>query len=236
MIVEVHKDISSRAIIDQLPMHRDWMDRTFDRHAYNCFPVSLANRLGWGISFDVDISFRWDGIESSEDGHVEIIQGGDFVTTRRANRTVSFETGLYISPEENISILTMPPPNIFLDGVQCISTIISTSALIGPLPIALMVTKENQLIRIPAGTIVASIIPISLTNMNETQMIVKSGAPEFISDPNWVKRITDRGDASQKMNSRGEWTHFYRNAVDHNGEAYGKHEAKKITMSVKHED
>jgi hypothetical protein len=47
----------SYANIDQLPLQRDWMDLTFDRHAYHCFPVSLSNRLGWGISYPEDIVF-----------------------------------------------------------------------------------------------------------------------------------------------------------------------------------
>lgn len=236
MKIEINKDLNSYVDIDQLPMQRDWMDNTFDRHAYNCFPVSLANRLGWGLSFKKDVEFIWDGIESSEDGHVKIIQGEEFATTSRANRTVSFDTGLYISPETNISILTMPPPNIFLDGIQCVSTIISTSALIGPLSIAIMVTTPNKTIKIPSGQIIASIVPISLKEMNNSELIIKSGAPKFASDPSWIKRITDRGKASQKSNSRGIWTNFYRNAVDHDGEKYGEHESKKIIMRVNNEN
>lgn len=222
----------SSASIDQLPMQRDWMDRTFDRHAYNCFPVSLANRLGWGISFNEDISFMWDGVESSEDKHIKIIQGGDFVSTRRANRTVSLDTGICFSPHTNVSLITMPPPNIFLDGIQCISTIISTSALIGPLPIALMVTKPNCIIKIPAKTIVASILPVSLVEINQTSLNIINEAPEFMSDPEWNRMVSSRGVASQELNSKGQWTHFYRDAVDHEGKPYGKHEVKKIIMRV----
>lgn len=228
----VYKLPDSAANINQLPMQRDWMDETFDRHAYNCFPVSLANRLGWGISFNEDVSFVWDGVTSSEDKHIKILEGGDFVSTRRANRTVSFDTGLYFSPHTNISLLTMPPPNMFLDGIQCISTIVSSSALIGPLPIALMVTKANSIIKIPAGTIVASVLPISLSEMNQTTLNIINKAPGFMSDPSWNRMVAARGIASQELNSKGEWTHFYRDAVDHEGNPYGEHEVKRIIMRV----
>lgn len=236
MKINVYRDPGSKANLDQLPMNRDWMDITFDRHAYQCFPLSLANRAGIGISFKEDISFIWDGVNTSSNEHISITKGAEFADSKRGNRTVSLETGLFFSPDKNISILTMPPPNIFLDGVQCISTIISTSALIGPLPIALMVTKANQEITIPAGTIVASILPISLTELNNTEISVIDSAPGFTSDPSWVKRIIERGNVSQKLNSQGEWTHFYRNAVDHNGDEYGEHEAKRIIIKVSHED
>jgi hypothetical protein len=231
-----YKDEDSHTLIDQLPMQRAWMDRTFDRHAYQCFPLSMANRLGYGLSFDVDISFVWDATYSSEDKHIEILKGGDFVSTRRANGTVSIDTGIYFSPDKNISLLTMPPPNIFPDGYQCISTIISSTALIGPLSMALMVNKPNEEIFISAGTIVASIMPVFLNQINDTTLTVKRGAPDFTKDPEWNILIRERGDVSQELNSKGEWTHFYRNAIDHRGEKYGEHEVKKILMRVINED
>lgn len=236
MNIEVYKDPNSLVKIEQLPMQRDWMDLTFDRHAYQCFPVSLANRLGYAISFSTDISFIWDGINSSEDRHVRVLRGGNFVSSKRANRTISFETGLYFSPNKNISLLTMPPPNIFLDGLQCISTIISSTALVGSLPIALMITKSKEEITIPSGTIIASVLPVNLNEINNTKLTIKNKLPDFISDKEWNKRIKDRGDVSQELNSQGKWTHFYRNAIDHNGDPYGEHEAKKILMRVYHED
>jgi hypothetical protein len=234
--ISVYRESNSPAQLDQLPMTRDWMDLTFDRHAYQCFPVSMANRTGLGISFTEDVSFIWDGVNTSSDHHIKILKGEQFAHSKRGNRTVSFETGLYISPEINLSIMTMPPPNIFLDGVQCISTVISTSALVGSLPIALMVTKPNEEILIPAGTIVASILPISLSELNNTEIVIKDGRPDFMYDPEWNTRMRERGDASQKLNSSGEWTHFYRNAVDHNGDSYGQHEAKKIIIKVADEN
>jgi len=236
MNINVYKDPNSIVVLDQLPMNRDWMDITFDRHAYHCFPMSLANRAGLGISLKEDLSFIWDGVNSSSEQHIKIINGDNFAHSKRGNRTVSLDTGLFFSPEKNISILTMPPPNVFLEGIQCISTIISTSAIIGPLPIALMVTKPNELITIPAGTIVASILPISLKQLNDLEVSLIDKVPNFMSDQEWNKRIQKRGEASQELNSKGEWTHFYRNAVDHNGDTYGEHEAKKILIRITNEN
>jgi hypothetical protein len=231
-----YKDKNSHALIDQLPMQRSWMEDTFDRHAYQCFPVSMANRLGYGIAFDVDISFIWDGTYSSEDKHVRVLRGGDFVSSRRANGTVSFDTGIYFSPYKNISLLTMPPPNIFSDGYQCMSTIVSSTALVGSLPIALMINKPNEEILIKAGTIVASVMPVFLNKINDMTLTVKNGLPDFMRDEEWNNLIRERGDVSQQLNSKGEWTHFYRNAIDHRGDKYGEHEVKKIVMKVVNED
>lgn len=236
MIIDCYKDPNSYSEIIQMPLQRDWMDITFDKHAYHCFPISLANRLGWGISFKNDVSFIWDGINTSESDHIKILSGSEFTYTGRGNRTLSFDTGISISPQKNISILTVPPPNLFFDGFQCISTIISSSVLIGTFPIAIMVYKPNQIITIKAGTPVASIFPIRLSDLNDTILNIKNESYNFSPDEKSRKKLEKRASISHKLNQVGKWTDFYRNAVDADGEKYGEHEVKKISMRVNYED
>jgi hypothetical protein len=114
------------------------------------------------------------------------------------------------------------------------TTVISPSALSGELPIAWMITEPNIEITIPAGTPVASVLPISLSRIQDYPITVKDGRPEY-EDDSWSQRMRDRGDKSQELNMAGTWTHFYRDAVDHNGEKLGSHEVKKIIMEVKNE-
>lgn len=227
----ISKDSAS---IDQLPMHRDWMDITFDRHAYQCFPLSLSNRLGWGISYPEDITFIWDGVNDSTPHHVKIISGARYVHPNRGNRTISFNTGITILGEnnQNITLMTMPVPNSFVRGAQCMTTLISTSVLEGELPIAWMITEPNIEITIPANTPIASVLPISLSDIQAYELELRPGKPEH-HDEAWEKNADQRGAASQAMNSTGEWTHFYRDAVDHNKCPVGSHESKKIVMKVK---
>jgi hypothetical protein len=221
------------ANVDQLPLHRDWMDITFDRHAYQCFPVSLSNRLGWGISYPEDITFIWDGINDSTGDHVKVLSGSKYVHTYRGNRTISFYTDITFTKEnnENLTLLTMPVPNQFIRGAQCMTTLISTSVLASDLPIAWMITEPNIEITIPANTPIAAVLPISLSDIQNHELEIRNGRPDY-EDGEWNKRMQDRGAASQEKNSKGEWTHFYRDAVDHTGSSFGKHESKKIIMKV----
>jgi len=213
------------------------MDFTFDRHAYQCFPVSLSNRLGWGISLPEDITFIWDGVNDSTSDHVKTLKGESYTHPGRGNRTISFYTGItFDAPDkEDLSLLTMPVPNQFIRGAQCMSTIISPSVLQGELPIAWMITEPNIEITIPAGTPIAAIIPISTAGIQEHELSVTAGDPPYMRDETWKTKMRDRGDVSMELNMAGTWTHFYRDAVDHNGNPDGKHESKKIVMRVRHE-
>lgn len=235
MKVTVYRLNDNSGNIDQLPLKRDWMDLTFERHAYQCFPVSLSNRLGWGISFPEDIVFIWDGVNDSSPDHIKIIKGEKYVHTNRGNRTVSFNTGMYFESKKNISMLTMPVPNQFIDGAQCMTTILSTSVMENDFPIAWMVTRPNVEIVIPAGTPIAAIVPISINDIQSHEIVLKNGVPDKWSTPWWNERMQGRSKASQEKNSIGEWTHFYRDAVDHTGLSVGEHEVKKVIMKVSNE-
>jgi hypothetical protein len=222
------------SVIDQLPMHRDWMDITFEKHAYQCFPVSLSNRLGWGISYPEDIVFIWDGVNDSSPDHVKIISGEKYVTPRRGNATISFYTDITFTGEENenFTLLTMPVPNQFIRGAQCMTTLISTSVLSNEFPVSWMITEPNVEITIPAKTPIAAIVPISLSDIQNHELEIRNDRPAYMTQK-WVDNMFERGEAQQAMNSSGEWTHFYRDAIDHKGCPAGYHDAKKILMKVK---
>lgn len=199
--------------------------------------MNLANRLGWTLTYPEDISFIWNGTFDSRADHVKILKGEKYVYSGRGSATVSFNTGISFSCEEkeDLSLLTMPVPNQFIRGTQCITTIVSPSALGGEMPLAWMITEPNVEITIPAGTPVCAILPISLTDIQSHPLTVtKKPLPQ--ATPEWLDMMRARGDKSQELNMAGTWTHFYRDAVNHLGEPLGKHEAKKIIMKVKHED
>jgi Family of unknown function (DUF6065) len=231
--ISVYKGQTVDSSIDQIPLQRDWMDFTFDRHAYHCFPLSLANRLGWGISFPEDISFIWDGINDPTNTHVKILSGEKYAHSNRGNRTISFNTGISLktSEENNASILTMPVPNQFIDGAQCMTTIISTSVLPAEFPVAWMITKANEVITIPANTPVAAFFPISLTDIQDYEMVLRPAQEMYTKE--YVDHLTKNGDASQEKNQKGIWTHFYRDALDYLGNKVGKHETKKIILRTR---
>lgn len=211
-----------------ISVKRDWMDATFEKHAYRCFPVSLANTLGWTFSFPEDISFIWDGNPGSEDGHVKIISGERYVFTNRANATISFNSGLTFKSEDNVSLLLMPVPNQFIDGVQGFTNIISTSVLEAPLPYAWKITKANEIITIPANTPIVSVIPIRLKDIQETEVNLYN--EEF--EESFYQKMSDYGRISGEITSTGNWTDFYRNATNHLGEKIGEHELKTLKLKV----
>lgn len=225
--IDVYKTSHNAANLFQMPVKRWWMDETYDKHAYSCFPVTLTNRLGWGLSFPEDISFIWDGVSDASQKHVKILSGKKYAGLQRANATVSFDSNLYFKTDPNLSMLVMPPSNYFVNGATCFTTIMSTSFFEGPIPIVYRVTEPNKIITIKANDPICTIIPISLTELQDSEVIFKEYT-KWTSPEDSLNEIKIRDEIYRKA----EWTNFYKNATNWKGENLGDHEVKSIRLKV----
>lgn len=228
-IISVRPWSYDTAHIEQLPAIRDWMDASNDKHAYMCFPLTLTNRMGWGISFPEDIVFIWDGVDDTTPDHVRIIKGHKWANTKRGNATISFETGLVFKTNNDVTILTMPVPNQFISGTQCFTALISTSFYHSALPVAWKITEANKEITIPAGTPVTAVLPMSLTALQNDYELRIDKTP--VGQEYWEENAK-YGQAFQEKTSAGGWSKMYRDALDYNGNKIGEHETKSIKLKT----
>jgi hypothetical protein len=228
--ITVEKFQESLVTISPMSIKRDWLDKTPDKHAYRCFPVTSANMVGWNLSLDKDIRFIWDGVNDTSQDHVTILEGEDFAYTGRGQSSLSIHTGIVIRSDKNVSIMTINPVNYFNNDFETIATVISTSWLDTGFPLAIRAKIANKEILIKAGEPIATIIPISLSAMDKTEIQIFD-----YSDPGRVRENKNKsyGIASQKNISVGKWTNWYRNATNEHGEKIGSHEVATLRLSVK---
>lgn len=227
--ITVYREYNFAADISQLPIKRDWMENTYDRHAYQCLPISLANTLGWGIYFPEDISFVWDGVCDTTPNHIKVLKGEKYCSTARGNATISFVTFLHFITNKNTTTLVMPVPNEFNESAQCYTNLISTSFYKPMLPVSWRITKPNVEITIPAGKPIAAILPISLKNIENFELeVLNKELPE-----NHKQQILENMKKPESVSKEG-FTHFYRKAENYKGESVGEHEAKSIRLKTKY--
>ena len=219
------------ALFDIAPMSikRDWMNETSEGHAYRCFPVTQSNVVGWSLSCIEDIEFIWDGINDQTPDHLEIIKAPEGSYGGRGQSSISFHTGLVFRTEKDVSLFTINPVNYFSNDFETMSNIVSTSFYDNPLPLSIKAKTPNKKINIKAGTPIATIIPISLSNLNNSSIEIVDYKDE---DRKRLEANISYGDASQVINSAGKWTDWYRDAVNEKGETLGEHEVKALRLSV----
>lgn len=227
--ISVEKMQGCKFNITPMSIKRDWMDLTSENHAYRCFPVTQANVIGWNLSCIEDISFVWDGINDQTDQHVKIFSP-ERAYAGRGQSSISLDTSLVFRTDQDVSIWTINPVNYFSDEFETMSSLMSTSFYDNPLPLAIKAKKANENIVIKAGTPVATIIPISLTNLNNTSIEIFEYKDEDRSRHN---ANMDYGSAAQVINMSGKWTDWYRDAVDEKNQSLGSHEVKTLRLHVK---
>lgn len=227
--ITVEKTHGSFFDIKPMPIKRDWMDNTSEGHAYRCFPVTQSNVVGWSLSSTKDIEFVWDGINDQSQDHIDIISAPEGSYAGRGQSSISFNTGLIFRTDQNISMFTINPVNYFSDDFETMSSLITTSFYDNPLPLAIKAKSSNKKITIKAGTPLATIIPISLSDLNNSNIEIVAYSD---IDRKREKANISYGEAAQVINSSGEWTDWYRNATNEKGESLGSHEVKTLKLSV----
>jgi hypothetical protein len=221
--IDVYRDNENTptAKIRPLSVKRDWMHA----QTYNCHPIALANTLGYGIYFDHDISFIWDG---SRNLGAHGIIGKENIWVGRGEGTVSFITNLIFRSDENTSLVTMPVPNEQIEGTQVLSTVLSTSVFTGTFSIVLKIDTPNKEYFIPAGTNIACVLPISLGSIQNSTITVNETPPPF-------ERVQDSEEYIsylKDLNLKGIRPRMYKKAINHKGESIGKHEVDNIMLHV----
>jgi len=226
---DVYEMPGNCATLAPLSAKREWATDLPYPHAYKCFPITLANQFGWGISFPDDIMFRWNGKMDGTANNVEVFSGHRWVDFNRGWGIVSFNTGLVFKTSENFTMLGYPVPNEFIDGFQVFTSLISTSFFQKPYQLAGQITRAKEIITIKAGTPIGAIMPVSLAEINESTAIKKPFADLNMDMQSLAEYSVFVGEA----NKNGEVTNFYRDAVDHKDNKLGEHEVKSIKLWYK---
>lgn len=211
------------AKIKPMSSKRDWMHPT----TYSCFPLLLGSTFGYGVYFDKDISFIWDGTNNAAKG----IIGSDYIWDGRGQGTVSFATGLNFKSKENISLLTLPVANRFMEEAVTLTSILSTSFFSGELSIVWKINPKyaNKEIFIPAGKEIATIVPISIKEFENCNI-------NIFKKPYPFQRIHDRQEyvdfLHASLRETGNTGKLYKKGIDEFGNVIGKHEIENFKMKI----
>jgi hypothetical protein len=226
--ISVEKTQGALFDIQPMSIKRDWMDVTSEGHAYRCFPVTQSNVIGWSLSCVKDIEFIWDGVNDQTPDRIEIFSP-EGAYSGRGQSSISLNTGLVFRTDKDVSIFTINPVNYFSNEFETMSSLMSTSFYDNPLPLAIKAKVANKRVIIKAGTPVATIIPISLSNLNGTNIEIVNYQD---NDRTRLEANMSYGNAAQEINKTGKWTDWYRDAVNENKESQGSHEVKTLKLSV----
>jgi len=112
---------------------REWMDRTGDRFAYRCLPLTIANTHGWEILCPVSFEAYWNGGKRPKD--LKVVYGGktsSIAVSHFGHGVLTFHTGYLFRTDPGYSLYVTGPVNSPKDGANALSGIVETDWLPQP--------------------------------------------------------------------------------------------------------
>ena len=137
--------------IRQSRLKRDWMDDTYNKHAYRCLPLSAANVNGWEVVLQQDVKLIWDGGNAVP----RILEGDIFRGRTIANCNkigmIDIHIGWAFNTEHGYDTWLTGSPNYFLDGATPLTASIPSYWWPDEVQMSWKITKEKEEIVFPAG-------------------------------------------------------------------------------------
>ena len=145
--IELRKTQINPPKIKQSRGKRDWMDATYNKHAYQCRPMTVANVYGWELSLPCEVRVVWRG----GNNNVEILSGSNCGASAGIIGMVTFSVGWRFKTEPGYSIQMGGSPNLILPGAQALSGIIPTDWWSDEFLMNWMITDQDREIVFPEG-------------------------------------------------------------------------------------
>jgi hypothetical protein len=147
------KTHQSSPAINQSRFNRDWMDDTYNKHAYQCLPMTVANVYGWEIVMEEDLVVQWDGGNTPP-----AILSGEVTSSGRVQAIssiigmISINMGWVINTEDGYNTWVTGSPNYFVDGATPLTATLPSYWWPDESQMNWKITKIGEPVTFAAGT------------------------------------------------------------------------------------
>jgi hypothetical protein len=196
------KTTQNPPVIVQSRIKRDWMDATYNKHAYQCLPMTYANVYGWELQLPQTVVVKWSG------GNVppEILEGQTLGNWTVAHSSiigmVSFSTGYAFRTDDGYEISIGGSPNYFVDGAEPLSAIIPSSWWPDEFQMNWKINKIDEKVVFEAGMPIMFFTVFDSSVMNNVTIETAS----LWDDSKLVDSRSKYGAMKSKNNQDNPWT------------------------------
>ncbi len=179
------------------------MDETYNKHAYQCLPMTVANVYGWEIQLEERLVVQWDGGNTPP-----VILEGETTTSGRTQAVssiigmISINMGWVINTEEGYNTWISGSPNYFVDGAAPLTATIPSYWWPDESQMNWKITKVGEPVVFEAGT------PFCFFNIYDNSVLedVEIMVSSLWDDMELVESRMKYGDMKAKNNVDNPWT------------------------------
>ena len=183
---------------------REWMDRSRDKFAYRCLPMTITNSHGWEVSGDTTCRAVWSGRQDLDSVRFEIIEKGELMPTSHfGDGIITFTLPYLFQTDENIGLWVSGPPNQVKLGITPLTGLVETDWSPMNFTMNWKITQPHVPVLFKAGEPICHFFPLDRTYVNRIEPVTRplSDNPELAAkNAEWSK---SRKDFIEKSRQRG---------------------------------
>lgn len=167
---------------------RDW----FVRHAYFCLPLVMGNQHGFAMKSLFHATMVWNGGPTMDDTVVTIHNTEEqkkfgclqSISSHFGLGIVTVQTAFSLRTPPNVSLVTIQPPNFFIDGLQNMTGVVEADNLRRDFTFNLKLTRPNYPVEIKPGDLLSAFLPYPRTFIDNFDLAdaYKVFTPELIHE------------------------------------------------------
>ena len=143
---------------------RDW----FSKHAYLCLPLVIGNQYGFAVKSLFRATLLWNGGSEPKDTTItvhntdeaEAFGGLQLLASQFGLGIVTVQTAFALRTPPEINLMTLQPPNQFIDGLQNLTGVIEADNLRRDFTFNLKITRPDHPVEIKVGDLLSAVMPI----------------------------------------------------------------------------
>ena len=154
---------------------RDW----FSKHAYLCLPLVIGNQYGFAVKSLFHATFLWNGGPEPADTTITVhnteeadaFGGLQLLASQFGLGIVTVQTAFALRTPPEVNLMTLQPPNVFIDGLQNLTGVVEADNLRRDFTFNLKITRPDHPIEIKVGDLLAAVLPIPRGFVERFEMI-----------------------------------------------------------------
>ena len=138
---------------------RSW----FSDHAYMCLPLVIGNQYGIVVKSQHSFDAFWDGGQGKDATRInmreETAGAGQSISSHFGLGIITVQNSFILRTPENVNLMTINPPNSFIDGLGHMTGVIECDNLRRDFTFNLKITRSNYWVTVNKGDWIGCIIP-----------------------------------------------------------------------------
>ena len=154
---------------------RDW----FSKHAYLCLPLVIGNQYGFALKSQFHATFLWNGGPEPADTTITVhnteeadaFGGLQLLASQFGLGIVTVQTAFALRTPPEVNLMTLQPPNVFIDGLQNLTGVVEADNLRRDFTFNLKITRPDHPIEVKVGDLLAAVMPIPRGFVEKFEMV-----------------------------------------------------------------